>query len=62
MLEILKELQKNTLFIDFYLAGGTALALQLGHRTSTDIDLFSYKDRDFTKIYQYLIIPVTFNH
>lgn len=25
----------------FYLAGGTALALQLGHRTSVDIDLFS---------------------
>jgi len=26
---------------DFYLAGGTALALQLGHRTSIDLDLFS---------------------
>ena len=25
---------------DFYLAGGTALALQLGHRKSIDIDLF----------------------
>jgi len=25
----------------FYLAGGTGLALQLGHRTSIDIDLFS---------------------
>ncbi len=26
---------------DFYLAGGTALALQLGHRVSADFDLFS---------------------
>lgn len=28
-------------FKDFYLAGGTALALQLGHRVSVDFDLFS---------------------
>lgn len=28
---------------DFYLAGGTALALQLGHRISTDLDWFSAK-------------------
>jgi hypothetical protein len=27
----------------FYLAGGTALALHLGHRTSADIDLFAAK-------------------
>ena len=26
---------------DFYLAGGTALALQIGHRVSVDFDLFS---------------------
>lgn len=26
---------------DFYLAGGTALALQIGHRLSTDLDWFS---------------------
>ncbi|MEK7629305.1 MAG: nucleotidyl transferase AbiEii/AbiGii toxin family protein [Patescibacteria group bacterium] len=28
-------------FSEFYLAGGTALALQLGHRVSADFDLFS---------------------
>lgn len=28
-------------FKDFYLVGGTALALQLGHRMSVDIDLFT---------------------
>lgn len=28
---------------DFYLAGGTALALQIGHRVSVDFDLFQNK-------------------
>lgn len=28
---------------DFYLAGGTALALRLGHRRSDDLDLFSFQ-------------------
>ncbi len=31
-------------FPGFYLAGGTALALQIGHRVSVDFDLFSNKD------------------
>lgn len=30
-------------FQDFYLAGGTALALQMGHRISVDFDFFSDK-------------------
>jgi hypothetical protein len=30
---------------DFYLAGGTALALQMGHRISTDLDWFSAQHR-----------------
>lgn len=30
-------------FSDFYLAGGTALALQIGHRVSVDFDFFSEK-------------------
>lgn len=33
-------------FGDFYLAGGTALALQIGHRISVDFDLFSGKEID----------------
>src|SRR3989338_7411165 len=28
----------------FYLAGGTALALQIGHRTSIDFDFYSQKN------------------
>lgn len=31
---------------DFYLVGGTALALQLGHRNSIDIDLFTLNKFD----------------
>jgi hypothetical protein len=31
----------QTFIQDFYLAGGTALALQIGHRLSTDLDWFS---------------------
>lgn len=34
-------------FKDFYLAGGTAIALQLGHRISVDFDFFC--DKDITK-------------
>lgn len=35
---------------DFYLVGGTALALQLGHRRSIDFDLFSDEPFDNLKI------------
>lgn len=31
-------------FNDFYLAGGTALALQIGHRISIDFDFFSERE------------------
>ena len=31
-------------FKEFYLAGGTALSLQIGHRVSVDFDLFSDKE------------------
>lgn len=40
-------------FNNFYLAGGTALALQIGHRLSVDFDLFSEKEIDknlFSKV------------
>ncbi len=36
---------------DFYLAGGTGLALQLGHRDSIDFDFFSSKDFNAEKLY-----------
>ncbi|MDR1340031.1 MAG: nucleotidyl transferase AbiEii/AbiGii toxin family protein [Prevotellaceae bacterium] len=39
-LDLLKHLQKMPLFDRLRLVGGTALALQLGHRRSVDLDFF----------------------
>ena len=39
--DALKLLRDLPLLSDYYLAGGTALALQIGHRISTDLDWFS---------------------
>lgn len=36
---------------DFYLAGGTALALQMGHRSSVDFDYFADKDIDTEEVF-----------
>jgi len=41
LLECLQKLMANEAFNDFVLVGGTALSLQLGHRISADIDLFT---------------------
>ncbi|MFZ4543624.1 MAG: nucleotidyl transferase AbiEii/AbiGii toxin family protein [Saprospiraceae bacterium] len=40
-LGLLKKLMKISELSDFSLAGGTALALQIGHRISYDLDLFA---------------------
>jgi len=45
MIDIIKKMQAETMFRDFILAGGTALSLQIQHRTSTDIDLFTTKKK-----------------
>jgi hypothetical protein len=37
---------------DFYLAGGTALALQIGHRDSIDFDFFSPESVDTKKLFE----------
>jgi predicted nucleotidyltransferase component of viral defense system len=39
--ETLRRLSRALTGSDFYLAGGTALALQFGHRMSIDLDVFS---------------------
>jgi len=39
--QLLKKICRNHKFNNFYLVGGTALALQLGHRKSGDLDFFS---------------------
>ena len=50
LLPLLKEF-KN----EFYLAGGTALALQLGHRISVDFDFFALDDFNLNSLQKKLI-------
>jgi hypothetical protein len=49
-LELLKKLEAEPSLAAFNLAGGTALALYLGHRKSVDLDLFSPQSFDAKKL------------
>jgi hypothetical protein len=49
-LELLEELMLLPELQDFCLAGGTALALQTGHRFSVDLDLFTIYDFNAEKL------------
>jgi len=44
MRDVMRTVGVSDLCPRFYLAGGTALALQLGHRRSVDLDFFSQTD------------------
>ena len=46
-LGLLKQLEAEPRLAAFNLAGGTALALYLGHRVSLDLDLFTPESRFF---------------
>jgi hypothetical protein len=46
LLELLVQLQQIPVLNGFVLVGGTDLALQLGHRISVDIDLFTLSEYD----------------
>jgi predicted nucleotidyltransferase component of viral defense system len=55
--EVLLQLMAANAFENFRLVGGTSLSLQIGHRESIDIDLFSdvdYGEIDFDAIEKYL--------
>lgn len=54
LLEVVKTLMAIEELSEFRLVGGTAIALQLGHRKSIDIDLFSNKKVDLKKVAQAL--------
>lgn len=57
LLSILRRLLSSDIFKDFRLVGGTALALQRGHRRSVDIDLFTdldYADMPVSDMRDYL--------
>ncbi|HHY80417.1 MAG TPA: nucleotidyl transferase AbiEii/AbiGii toxin family protein [Thermoanaerobacter sp.] len=65
-LEVLKRLDKLNDFknLQFYLAGGTGLALQLGHRLSEDLDFFTNQKFDtesmIHKIANIMSVKVTY--
>ena len=55
--EILEEIIKEDIFKPFRLVGGTSLSLQIGHRISVDIDLFTdaeYGSIDYVAIKDFL--------
>lgn len=55
--EVLTVLMQDKLFDPFRLVGGTSLSLQLGHRMSDDIDLFTdqpYDSLDFSQLDKFL--------
>lgn len=60
-LQILKDLQSEEAFNDFVLVGGTSLALQMGHRHSIDLDLFSILPFDNLKLEEELLLTHQFN-
>ena len=53
LMELTADLQRDIVLKDYILGGGTALALQLGHRTSKDIDLFTTEKQDNNKLIEY---------
>lgn len=53
--KLIQELQSLDFLKDFYLVGGTALALKLGHRNSIDIDLFTQNEFEDNDLLENLI-------
>ena len=51
--ETLCKFQNDKLFDSYNLAGGTALSLQIGHRISTDIDLFTEEKLNKEEIFNF---------
>jgi len=45
-LNLLRRIQGESHFDNFVLVGGTALALQIGHRISIDLDFFEHSNRN----------------
>ncbi|MDR2968765.1 MAG: nucleotidyl transferase AbiEii/AbiGii toxin family protein [Tannerellaceae bacterium] len=53
-LDLLKRLMRDEILSGFNLVGGTSLSLQLGHRKSIDLDLFSFSDFSGSELKNYL--------
>ena len=52
---LIQELQSLEILKEFYLVGGTALALKLGHRNSIDIDLFTQNEFDDVQLVENIL-------
>ncbi|MEX1000763.1 MAG: nucleotidyl transferase AbiEii/AbiGii toxin family protein [Crocinitomicaceae bacterium] len=52
---IFQNILEKECFQNFFLAGGTSLALQIGHRLSIDLDFFSTQGYDVEKVKETLI-------
>jgi len=53
-LDVLKKIMQFEVLNQFNLVGGTALALQIGHRISIDLDLFTHDEYDSLEIFSAL--------
>jgi hypothetical protein len=51
--DTLLQFQREPVYKNFHLVGGTALTLQIGHRISDDIDLFTVENINKEKIFKY---------
>jgi predicted nucleotidyltransferase component of viral defense system len=63
MREVLEGFMQSHLSKSFYLAGGTALALQIGHRLSVDLDFFSPSEDipSIRNVVEKALVPFQFN-
>lgn len=51
---VLKDLLALDIFQNFTLAGGTGLALQIGHRISVDLDFFTLHAFDSVELFEHI--------
>ena len=58
---LIQQLQANNFLANFVLVGGTNLALQIGHRNSIDIDLFTQNEFNENELFNDLktLFPIT---
>ena len=59
--ELLQQIQQDAFFDRFFLVGGTALALQIDHRLSIDLDFFSIQPFDNQQMESYLSVQYGFS-
>jgi hypothetical protein len=53
---VIETVSDSLYFKDFYLCGGTALALQIGHRISVDADFICEKDFEKDNLIKYVLV------